>query len=369
MSRIYECRSVAGWSLGVAILCGAAVLVSVGGCSEQGSHGGGHGGFQMPPTVVETATVVLGAVADRFSTIGTIEAAEAITVVSELDGIVTDLPFREGDPVTRGTLLAQLDDSTLRAEVERNEALRDQAQSTHGRVQAVVEQLAGAPQDLDDAAAGLKVAQANLAFARARLAKTRITAPFDGFVGTRQISRGAFVRAGTPITQLASIHELRVTFSVPERLLGKLQRGSEVSVSTSAFPGVELNGRLDVVDPVLDPETRSARVIARVKNPDDLFRPGMSAKVDVLLSERANALTVPNEAVFVQGIQPYVYLIQADSTVVRTAVTLGTRSIAAVEVLGGLEAGQSIVRTGHQKVFDGGRVMPVSSADAGAQQQ
>ena len=180
----------------------------------------------------------------------------------EIDGVVVQLPFHEGSAVEKGGLIAQLDDAQLRAEVARTEALRDQSQSTYNRVKAVVDQGAGAPQDLDDAAAALKVAEANLALARSRLSKTSIVAPFSGVLGARRVSPGAFLRAGQPITDLAKLDELRVNFSAPERYLGQLRKGAEVSISTTAYPGYVLRGRIDVVDPVLDPvETRGVTAV------------------------------------------------------------------------------------------------------------
>ena len=320
---------------------------------------GPQGGFSMPPTPVETATVEARAVADRFETVGTLEAGDRITVVAEIDGTIRGLPFPEGGAIARGGLIASLDDAQLAAEAARAEALRDQSRSVFERVKAVVDQGAGAPQDLDDAAASLKVAEANLAVARVRLAKTRIVAPFDGIAGARRVSPGAFVRSGQEITDLARIEELRVAFNAPERYIGKLARGASLTVSTTAYPGRTLTGSIDVIEPVLDSATRSARVVARVRNPGNLFRPGMSASITVVLSERAAALTVPNEAVFVEGDQAFVYVVGADSTVARAAVTLGTRLPDVVEVLDGIAAGTRVVRTGHQKLYPGAKVFPV----------
>ena len=340
-----------------------ALVLLVTGCTKGGPKGGG--GFSMPPMPAETSVVTRERVFDRFEAVGSIEAGEQITVVSEIDAVVVSLPFHEGQPVAKGTLLARLDDAQLKAEVDRAAATRDQAKSTYDRVKEVVEQKAGSAQDLDDAAAALKVAEANLALARTRLSKTHIVAPFSGVVGSKRVSPGAYLRVGTAITDLAQIAELKVTFSAPERYLATLKRGSEVTVSTTAFPNVLLTGRIDVVDPVLDPGTRSAQVIARVRNPRGEFRPGMSANVSAVLSERMNALTVPNEAVFAEGNQTLVYVVGADSTVARTPVTLGTRLADVVEVVNGLEPGQRIVVAGHQKLFDKARVIPVESQGGG----
>jgi membrane fusion protein (multidrug efflux system) len=328
-----------------------------------GDPGGGGGRFKMPPMPVEVSPVTVQKVQDRFEAVGTIEAREAITVVSEIDAVVKDLPFQEGGFLHRGTLIALLDDSQLSAELARAEALRGQSKATFDRVKAVVDQGAGAPQDLDDAAAALKVADANLAVARARFEKTRILAPFDGIIGARRVSLGSFLRQGQPIADFANIDEIRVIFSVPERFLSRLSMDASVAVSSTAFGGEPLRGKIAVIEPVLDPVTRSARVVARVQNVGRRFRPGMSANVSAVLSERDNALTIPNEALFGSGDQTFVFIVKPDSTVARVPLSLGLRLPNMVEVVDGLKAGMTVVRAGHQKLYDGSKVMPIFSHD------
>ncbi|MBI5837177.1 MAG: efflux RND transporter periplasmic adaptor subunit [Candidatus Eisenbacteria bacterium] len=336
-------------------LVATALLAALAGCGPRG------GGFQMPPTPVEVAEAKVEGVTDRFEAVGTLEAAEQVTLVSEIDASVVGISYREGETVRRGGLIAQLDDSQLRAEVNRAEALRVQGSVAFARVKSIVEQNAGSQQDLDNAAAALKVAEANLDVAKARLAKTRIVAPFDGRVGARRVSQGAFLRSGQPIADIAQLSELRVKFSAPERYLGVLRQGAPVTVSTPAVPGSEVRGRIDVIDPVLDPGTRNARITARIANPGGRFLPGMSANVSVVLAARPAALTVPSEAVFEEGDQSVVYVVQPDSTVLKTNLTLGSRQAGAVEVVKGLEAGALVVRAGHQKLFPGAKVMPMTA--------
>lgn len=325
------------------------------------STGESGGGFTMPPMPVEVASVQVGTVTDRFEAVGTIEAHDAITVVSEIDALVRELPFREGAPIEKGELIAQLNDAQLQAQVARAEALRDQKAVTYDRVKSLADNGALTPQEYDDAAAALKVAEADWALIRASLAKTRIVAPFSGIVGARRVSPGAFVRAGTAITDLASLGELKVTFTAPERYYSELKRGAQVSVATTAYPGVVLTGTIEVVEPVLNEATRSARLIAHVPNKELKFRPGMSANVSAVLSQRENALQVPDEAVFAEGNLNLVFVVKPDSTVVRTAVTLGSRQPGTVEVIAGLQPGMSVVRAGHQKLYEGAKVMPLPS--------
>ncbi|HKK72013.1 MAG TPA: efflux RND transporter periplasmic adaptor subunit [Candidatus Krumholzibacteria bacterium] len=342
-------------------------LVACDGGDEQagGPSGGGGpgGGGEAPPMPVETATVEAAGMADEFTVVGNLDAEFEIAVVTEIAARVVALPFAEGEAVERGDLLARLDDAQIRAEVQRAEALVQQRRTNYERVRTVVSEQAGAPQDLDDAAAALAVAEADLALVRARLDKTRITAPFDGVVGARQVSPGAYLRPGDTITQLAQIDSLRVTFSAPELYLGRLGPGSPVRVRTSPFPDLVVTGSVDVIAPVLERTSRSAELVARVGNPEQKLRPGMSAEVTVILEQRPGALTIPAESVFFQGQQAFVYTIGDDDTVSMTPIELGTRSAARVEVVSGLDAGQAVVRAGHQKLFPGARVMPVGGGD------
>lgn len=330
----------------------------LGGCAAQHAAGG----FAPPPMPVEVAQVQPSVVTDRLDAVGTIDAVDAITVVSEIDALVRDLPFREGSAIRKGDLIAQLDDTQLQAELSRAKAVLEQKKVSYDRIKGLADQGAVSPQDYDDAAAALKVAEAETAMIEARLDKTKIVAPFDGVVGARRVSPGAFVRAGTAITDLAQLDELKVTFAAPERYYSELKPGAQVAVSTTAYPDYSLNGTIEVVEPVVDEATRSARIIAHVKNPGYKFRPGMSANVSVVLNERDKALVVPDEAVFAEGDQNLVFVVKPDSTVTRTNVNLGARQRQTVEITSGLKDGMTVVCAGHQKLFEGAKVVPISQA-------
>jgi membrane fusion protein, multidrug efflux system len=310
---------------------------------------------------VEIATVKTMTMADRFEAVGSIEATDGILVVPEIDGVVTALPFKEGDPVAKGDLLVQLDETQLKADLDRSLALLEQSKVTYDRTKGIVDEQMGAQQRLDDAAAALKVAQANADLVRSRWSKARITAPFSGVIGARRVSLGAYVKAGQPLTELARLTELRVSFSAPEKYLASLRQGAEVTVTTPAYPELKVRGRIAVIEPMLEAQTRSAQLIAAIENPRNLLRPGMSALVSAELRARAQALTIPSEAVFAEGSQSLVYRLQPDSTVTRVPVTLGTRDADAVEVCAGLTPDARVVRAGHQKLFEGAKVMPVQA--------
>jgi membrane fusion protein (multidrug efflux system) len=348
------------------ILAGAALsAVALASCSPRagGAGRGGFGGFAMP---VEVAEVQSDRVRDNFRAVGTIEADEIIQVVSEVNAVVRSLPFSEGGAIRRGQLIAQLDDREIRADAARTTALRTQELSNYERAKKLVETQAISTQELESARADFAVAEANETLAKARLDKTRITAPYDGVVGRRRVSPGAFLRVGDLITEIARVDVVKVMFAAPERYAGRIRVGSPVSIASPAFPGETFRGRVSVVDPILDPRTRTIQIVAKFPNPGRKLRSGMSADVAVGISEREGALLVPDEAVFAEGNQVFVYRVNPDSTVARAAITIGSRDSARVEVLSGLSLGDRVVRAGHQKLFDGAKVMPAPSGDTAA---
>jgi membrane fusion protein (multidrug efflux system) len=323
-------------------------------------------GFTPPPIPVEVAPATAETVRESFRSLGTVEADERVTVAAEIDGLVVELPFQEGSFVEKGQLLARLNDAELKAEVGSAQALRDQARLNFERASRLAEQNITSSQERDNAKAALDVAEANLNLARARLAKTRIVAPFTGSVGRRIVSPGAFLRAGDVITDLARIDTVKIAFAAPESYLPQLRRGAKVAVKTAAYPEKEFTGSIEVVDPLLDPGTRSARLIARVPNSSRELRPGMSADVRAVLVERPG-VTVPAEAVFSEGDQNFVYKVRADGSVTRVPVTLAIRQEGRVEVTAGLTSGENVVRAGHQKLFEGAKVA-VAEAPTGTPQ-
>ena len=337
-----------------------AALASAAGCGKKESGAA----FAPPPVPVEVSAATRGDVRETLHALGTVEAEEQVKVTVEIDAIVRALPFEEGRLVRKGQVLAVLNDTELRAEARRAAALRDQARVTYDRFEQLATEKIASPQDRDNSRAALQVAEANVRLAEARLGKTRVYAPFGGVVGSRLVSPGAYLRAGDAITELARIDTVKVAFAVPERFLADLRRGAGVTLTSVAFPDRKFSGTVNVLDPILDAATRSARLTARIANPQGELRPGMSADVTAVIAERPQAVTVPDEAVFAEGDRNFVFVVQPDSTVVRRAVKLGVRQPGRVEIREGLQGGEKVVRAGHQKLFEGAKVSPVEAAAA-----
>lgn len=315
-----------------------------------------------PATIVEIASVTVGRVNDAVRAVGTLQANESVMIRPEIPGLITRVLFTEGQAVEKGMVLIELDDSELQAQVADADAQLKIARLTYDRMM----QLTGnqnpfiSEQQIDQAISTLGTAKANYALYQTRLAKTRIRAPFAGYVGIRRISPGDYVQPGQDLVNLEDVMTLKIDFKIPETFLTRLSIGQRIEIITDADPTHPCTGEIYVLDPRVDSSSRAVRVRARVPNTGGKLRPGLFANVNLILSEQTDALLVPEEAVIPQRDRSFVYRVE-DATARWTEVALGMRQGGLVQVLQGLHEGDRIIRVGHHKVKDGVTVVPEKS--------
>ena len=210
----------------------------------------------------------------------------------------------------------------------------------------------------DEAEAQLTINQAEVDLARARLEKTRISAPFAGVIGLREVSVGNYVSPGQDLVNLEDIDPIKVDFPVPERALSALEVGQPIEVTVDAWPGQTFTGEVYAIDPRIDAQGRSIAIRATIDNRDRLLRPGLFAAVRLITARREQALLVPEQAIFAQQGKPYVYKV-VDGVARLTQVQLGGRRVGQAEITEGLAAGDVVVTAGQLKLHDGARVRTV----------
>jgi membrane fusion protein (multidrug efflux system) len=306
---------------------------------------------------VEVARVVAADFADEAAAVGTLKSNESVVLRPESAGRIAAINFRDGAVVDRGTVLVALDAAVQEAELAQARANLALAQSNHRRNQELLEKKFVSQQALDSSAAALKVQEAAVQLAEAKVGKTRVRAPFAGMVGLRNVSVGDYVKEGQDLINIEDIANLRVDFKLPEAYLGRLARGQAVEISSDALPGERFKAVLDAVDPMVDQGGRAISARARLANAGGKLRPGMFVRVRLQFGERKGALMVPEQAV-VPGGQPAVFKV-VEGKAVATKVRLGVRRAAQVEVTEGLAAGDVVVTAGQLKLRDGAPVRPV----------
>jgi membrane fusion protein (multidrug efflux system) len=321
-----------------------------GGEAKQGRREGRGGGARKAP--VEVALARKGTATDDLWSVGSLRSDESVQVATEAAGRIDQISFREGDEVKAGAVLVKLDDALAKAEVEDAKARLTLAQSNFDRAQTLSSRGSGTEKALDEAKAALETARAALELANVRLEKLSITAPFDGRVGLRNLSLGAYVTPGTPIVNLEKIDSLKLDFRVPETVLTQVSAGQSVKMTVDAYPGRVFPGVVYAIDPQVDVNGRSLRIRARLPNPDMALRPGLFARVIIKGLEEREVVRVPEAAVVPQGDAMLVYTIVGGKAK-ENKVKVGRRRAGEVEILEGIEDGMQVVVSGQMRLRDG----------------
>ncbi len=320
-----------------------------------GKPGGAPGpGF---PTAVEAARVTANNFVDDVTAVGTLKSNESVFLRPEVAGRVAAIGFKDGAVVPKGAELVSLDAAIQQAELQQAKANLALAKSSYERNVELLGKKFLSQQALDTSAATLKVQEAAVQLAEAKLAKTRVKAPFRGMVGLRNVSVGDYVKEGQDLINIEDIGTLRVDFKLPETYLGRLNKGQAVEVATDARPGERFKAQLDAIDPLVDQGGRAIAARARLDNAAGKLRPGMFVRVRLVFGERQGVLMMPEQAV-VPGGQPAVFKV-VDGKAKLTKVKLGVRRAALVEVTEGLAEGDVVVTAGQLKIKEGAAVRPV----------
>ena len=322
--------------------------------------GGGRAGFAMP---VETVAVQAKPIQRRLTAVGTLRSGESVVIKPEVDGRVVEIGFEEGRAVARGQVLLRLDHAVSEAEMASAQAALDLAKANFERQSELSRRGSGTRASLDQALGEMRTAEAALALARARMGKLTLAAPFDGLVGLRNVSVGDFVESGDAVVNLEQVDPLKVDFRVAENFLAAVRAGQPIEIAVDAFGQRRFAGEVYAIDPLIDESGRSVVLRAMLPNPGGLLRPGLFARVELVLNEKADALQVPEAALVPQGTSQFVFKV-VDGKAALTKVEPGIRRDGMVEVTSGLAAGDVVVVAGQIKLRDGAPVQPAAAPSA-----
>src|SRR5262245_10199947 len=318
------------------------------GPAAKGGPGGG-----LP---VKAAPARLGTVTDDVTAVGTLLANESVVIRPEVAGRVAAIHFNEGQTVAAGTRLVSLDASEFQAQLAASRADERLTEQRAERASELFKKSFISQQALDDAREAYKKATAQRQENEARVAKTDIRAPFAGTMGLRQVSAGAYLKAGDDIARLDKIDFMKLDFRVPEVFLGKIRRDQPVAVRVDAFPNEPFTGRVYAVETTVDERTRTVLLRGRVENPGARLRPGMFARISLELGANDKAVLVPEQAIVPRGDKNFVFRVLSGKAAI-TEVGLGSRRPGEVEITRGLGPGELVVTDGQLKLQDGAPVM------------
>ena len=316
----------------------------------------------MPVETVSSAVVKEVDWAPILSSVGSISAVQGATVATELGGTVTEIGFENGALAKKGDLLIKLDASSEEAQLRSadSDAALAKADVERARDLAARKVVSKAELDAAEAKAAQKIAQADNM--RAMISKKEIRAPFDGQLGIRQVNIGQMINSGQQVVQIQALDSVYVDFALPQQRIAQLKPGLDVHVTTDAIAERQFGGKLTAINPAIDVVTRNVTLQAILENKDHALRPGMFAKVEVVLPEEHRALIIPGSAVSYAPYGDSVFVIekkkdektgQETQTIRQQFVRIGEARGDFVSVTTGLKAGQIIVGTGVFKLRNG----------------
>lgn len=329
-----------------------ALIALLTSCDDQPPAGvnGGRGGA----TKVVTQTVELQTVVDEIQALGTAHANESIEIQPRISSLIERITFEGGQLVQKGDLLVELENSEIVAGLALAEASLSESRSLYARSKSLADTQAISASTLEQLLAQVKVDEAQVEAAKARLSNTVIRAPFSGRIGLRRISPGSFVSNSTIITTLDDVSTIKLDFSVPETFLTVLSEGMKIAAHSLVYPDRVFSGSVASIDTRLDPVTRAVQVRAIIPNEDGALKPGMFLSVD-LQRERGKQLLAPEQSIVPEGRNQYVFVV-ANGIAEKRAVQLGRRTLGFVVISGGLTAGETVITEGTHKVRDGSQV-------------
>jgi len=318
-----------------------------------------------PPMQVETVTSAVAKEEDwapALSSVGSVSAVQGAIVSAELGGTVSEVGFESGAVAKKGDVLLRLDTSSEQAQLRTAEADLELARADLERSRGLATRKVISKAELDSAESKFKQKEGSVDNMRAMIAKKEVRAPFDGQLGIRQVNVGQMINPGQLVVPLQALDPVYVDFALPQQHLAKLSPGLETRVRTDALSGREFVGKLTAINPNVDPITRNVQVQATLENPDHVLRPGMFAKVEVILPEKNKALVIPGSAISYAPYGDSVFVIEKkkdpksgkeSQTIRQQFVRVGEARGDFVSINNGLKAGETVVGTGVFKLRNG----------------
>ncbi|MEA3209896.1 MAG: rane fusion protein multidrug efflux system [Chthoniobacter sp.] len=329
--------------------------------------------FAPPPTAVTTVVVKPQTWQPVLSAVGSMKAVNGVTVSTDLAGIVSEIAFESGTPVKKGTLLVKLDTDQEEAQLRVSVAKLSLSKTDLERKRDLVAKKAIAQSEWDTAQSQVAQMDAEVAGMRAIVARKRITAPFDGLVGIRQVNVGQYLQPGAPIAPLQSMDPIYVEFALPQQHFETISIGKKLRLGASGIAGERFEGEITAIDSRVDENTRNVLVQGTVGNAEQKLRPGMFVDVEVLLPEKDGVLAIPTSSIAYAPYGDSIYIVKdqpgpggkSGKTVQQQFVKLGPKRGDQVSILSGLKAGDEIVSSGVFKLRPGAAVQVNNAVQPG----
>ncbi len=319
-----------------------------------------------PPEAVSSSVAALQSWQSQLTAVGTVAPVKGVALSNDSPGIVSKIDFESGDLVKQGQILVELDTSVERAQLASAQVQHDLALVNVNRSRALIKEQVTTQAQVDVDESTVKSSATNADTIQAQIARKIVRAPFAGRLGIRAVNVGQYLNPGTQLTVLQAVGAVFVDFSLPQQQLNSLANGMKVLVKIEGSSDPAVEGSIAAVDPTIDSTTRMIKLRAAVPNADEKLRPGMFAKVAVVMPDAGQVVTVPLTSVIHASFGDSVFVVEdkpADAPGGKTNaagkpiknarqqfVRLGEARGDFVSILDGIKAGQEVVSAGGFKL-------------------
>jgi membrane fusion protein, multidrug efflux system len=299
---------------------------------------------QKPRLMVEALVIKSSRLDNKLIVTGSVLANESLELKSESSGKIIRLLFEEGKPVSKGNLLLEINNDEILAQLQKQRHNQKLNQDNEFRQRKLLEKDAISQEEYDNALNRLNTTVADINLLEAQLEKTRIKAPFDGVIGLRYVSQGAYISPSTAVATLYNISPAKIEFAIPARYSAQLKTGEKILFTIENDLTI-YEGQVYAIEPRIDPETRTLKIRARSENKGGRLIPGQFVRVQLVLESVGDAVLVPTEAVIPDQGGKKVFIVSAGKAK-EAKIETGIRTENSLEVLSGLKAGDTLITTG-----------------------
>lgn len=281
---------------------------------------------------------------DFFKTKGLLIPNEEVNLTFETSGKITQIHFKEGSAVKKGQLLAKINDQPLQAELKKFLAQLPLAEERVFRQKSLLAKDAVSQESMESVNTELEKLKADIEFVRARIAQTELRAPFDGIVGLRLVSEGAYTTPSTVVSRLTNLSPLKIEFSVNERQATQIRAGVPLTFRVENDL-THYNATVYAVESRLDAQTLSLKARALYPNPNGRLKPGHSATIEIKLEEIKNTIAIPSIASITEMGRDIAYILK-NGVAHQVVLQKGLRTASSVQIVDGLQVGDTLLVTG-----------------------
>ncbi len=328
------------------------ILVLIGWLAYSNMHKNASEKKKFEGVAVEVERARLGSLTRTVTAVGTLVGNQLVKIRPEVHGLISKIHVTGGEEVKEGQALFEIDSRTFQAELKEAQARLSLAQAEYNRTEKLAASNFASGKNRDKVGSELKIAEANVDNAKTKLERTVIYAPFTGIIGIHNLSVGSPINEQAELATLVDVDPIKIDFKLPADYLKNISVGQTVTVKVDGFGEKTYKAIIESIDSTVEESAHSIAIRAVMNNKNGVFKPGIFARVDVVVGSKDDAIIVPQSAIEISGEEEFLYKV-IEGIAFRVPVATDIQEGENVDVIRGVNPGDLIITVGQSKIRDG----------------